>query len=92
MKVNKFENIAEDNKTIDKEYPYILTNSGELIRQEKVERYSNIKYIYLSDAQYAKLEKGSKNLKELCDALDEEKRLRVLQFKHAIEKVQKDEK
>ena len=67
--------------------PYIFGDNG----LEKTDSTSDYQY-WLKDDEYEKLKPFSENLVELLSSLDEEKKLRIQQFKAAVYKVIDDGK
>ena len=67
--------------------PYIFGENG----LERTKSTSDHNY-WLTDDEYDKLKGFSENLVELLNSLDEEKKLRMQQFKAAVYKVKKDSK
>lgn len=92
MIIKKYNSMTENDNGV---FPYELTNNGELkkiIYSGKKTIYTSDQkvYTYLTDEQFDKLKNISGSTKTLCDLLDEEKRLRVMQLKAAINKVKND--
>lgn len=81
MKVVKY------NENVVKEYPYELTEQGELKKAEY--EFGGIRYIYLTDEQYEKLKKLADNTKEMCDLLDQKKKTYIDILKGAIQEIKK---
>lgn len=81
--------IKKYNENSDKEYPYELTNNGELKKADK--EFYNIKYVYLTDYQFFKLKNLADNTKEMCDLLDQKKQTYVKILRAAIQKVKKED-
>jgi hypothetical protein len=81
MKVTKY------NEEVEKEYPYELTDQGEL-KKAKYE-FGNIRYVYLTDEQYEKLKNLANNTKEMCDLLEEKKKTYIKMLIGAIQEIKK---
>ena len=91
MKIEKFNEGIEDSK---KQYPYELTDNGELIKtiEFNAQRLPHGKCVYLTDAEYDRLKVLSENTKEMCHNLDEMKKQYILILRGAIQKVKSDSK
>ena len=89
MKVEKFNEEVEDSK---KQYPYELTDNGDLIKTNEFnsKRLPSNMCVYLTDAEYDRLKGLSENTKEQCDNYDEIKKQYIKILRAAIQKVKSD--
>lgn len=91
MKIDKFKNVNENAETKKKEYPYELTEQGEL-KKTIESSFTKNKMVYLTDEQYNKLKSLSENTKKQCDNFDDMKKQYIKILRAAIQKVKDDDK
>jgi hypothetical protein len=91
MKIEKFNEGSDESK---KEYPYELTDSGELIKtiEFNAQRLPHDKCVYLTDAEYDRLKDLSENTKKQCDNYDEMKKQYIKILRSAIQVVKSNSK
>ena len=89
MKIEKFNEGSDESK---KEFPYELTDSGELKKtiEFNANRLPQGTCVYLTDEQYDKLKGLSENTKKQCDNFDDMKKQYIKILRAAIQKVKKD--
>lgn len=88
MKIEKFNEGSDESK---KQYPYELTDNGELIKTNEFNA-KKLKCVYLTDDEYNKLKGLSNSTKNMCELLDEKKKAYLDILRAAISKVKNEDK